>query len=423
MSWLSELTSLERRTLGICFGGWTLDQFDAQIFSFLVPTIIGLWGISPAQAGLLGTVTLLISALGGWIAGAFADRYGRVVVLQVTIVWFALFTFLCGFTQNFQQLFICRALQGLGFGGEWGVGAVLMGEVIRDHYRGRAVGLLQSGASVGWGLAGIAYLALFAFVPEFLAWRILFWMGVLPALLVFWVRRYIPEPKRHRPLAAGNTVEHMFAVLRRPYLSMTVRVSLMVVGAQGGFYALNFWLPTYLRTVRNISSVGAGSYVLVTIAGAFCGFLSGAFLGDAIGRKPTFLLSAAASLGMTIVYLFGPLNNFWILPAGFVLGVVSLMMFAPMGAFMTELYPTAVRATGQGFCYNAGRGVGSLFPALVGLLTTQLGLGKAIGAFTIAAYALMLGTLLLLPETKGRDLAAFDAGDDVRASPAPAETL
>src|ERR1700757_168708 len=132
-AWLYDLTARERRTMVACFGGWSLDALDVQIFSFVIPSLLGLWKISAGQAGELATITLLISAFGGWIAGAMADRFGRVRVLQVTIVWYAVFTFLCGFAQDFAQLFICRALQGFGFGGEWAAGAVLIGEVVHGR--------------------------------------------------------------------------------------------------------------------------------------------------------------------------------------------------------------------------------------------------------------------------------------------------
>jgi MFS family permease len=144
LDWYRNLGSSERRTFWSCFGGWALDAFDVQVYSFTIPTLVAIWGISNAQAGQLGTVTLLLSAFGGWITGMLSDRYGRVRMLQITILVFAVFTFLSGFTQNFGQLFVCRALQGLGFGGEWAAGSVLIGEVIRSEYRGRAVGTYKA---------------------------------------------------------------------------------------------------------------------------------------------------------------------------------------------------------------------------------------------------------------------------------------
>lgn len=408
LAWFSDLSPRERRTMGACFGGWSLDALDVQIFSFVIPSLLALWKISAGEAGELATITLLISAFGGWIAGAMADRFGRVRVLQVTILWYAVFTFLCGFAQNFEQLFIFRALQGFGFGGEWAAGAVLMGEVIRDKYRGRAVGIVQTGWSIGWGAAALLYTILIATLPEEYAWRTLFWFGIAPAALVFWIRRFVEEPELNQRRAAPTSIWHIFSALKPPYLSTTWRVAMMVAGAQGGSYALTIWLPTYLKTVRGISSVGTGSYLMVLILGAFFGFVSGAYLADGIGRKATFIVSAVGSVALTIVYLFAPLSNEWILLVGFLLGYVSLIMFSPMGTFMTELYPTAVRGVGQGFCYNAGRGIGALFPALVGFLSGRLGLGTAIAIFSLGAYGVMIVALLLLPETRGRSLASLE---------------
>ena len=225
---------------------------------------------------------------------------------------------------------------------------------------------------------------------------------------MFWIRRYIEEPEIRRNREAPAGFMHIFSALKPPYLTITWRVVMMVAGAQGGGYALGVWLPTYLKTVRGISAVGTGGYTLVLILGAFFGFVTGAYLADGIGRKSTFMLSAIASIVLTLVYLFAPISNAWFLPVGFVLGYVSLIMFSPMGSFMTELYPTAVRGTGQGFCYNAGRGIGALFPALVGFLATRLGLGPAIAVFSLTAYGIMIVALLLLPETRGRSLLSLE---------------
>jgi MFS family permease len=415
LRWFTDLTPPERRTMGACFGGWTLDAFDVQIFSFVIPTLLSVWHITTRQAGVLGTITLLISAFGGRAAGVVSDRIGRVRVLQITIVWYALFTFLCGFTQNYTQLFVCRALQGFGFGGEWAAGAVLMGEIVRDRYRGRAVGLVQTGWAFGWGGAALIYTGLFAVLPEASAWRVLFWIGILPAGLVVWIRRHVTEPPIRRDRAAPSGLGHMVSMLRQPYRATTLRVVLMVTGAQGGSYALSVWLPTYLRTVRHLTSVGTGSYLLVHILGALAGFVSGAYLADAIGRKPTFLISAIGSLVLVLVYILAPISNDMMLLVGFPLGFIIYMMFSPMGAFMTELFPTQVRGAAQGFCYNAGRGIGALFPALVGTLAARMALGPAVALFCFVAYSLMIVGILLLPETRGRSLASLDAAHQATA--------
>ncbi len=423
LAWFSDLTTKERRTMVACFGGWSLDALDVQIFSFVIPTLLATWSISKGEAGVLGTITLLVSAFGGWFAGTLSDRFGRVRVLQITVLWYAFFTFLCGLTQNFDQLFICRALQGLGFGGEWAAGAVLMGEVIRDRYRGRAVGLVQTGWAVGWGAAAILYTALFWLFPADYAWRILFCLGLLPALMVVWIRRHIKDAEIFNKRGAASDIgfSHLFSALRPPYLSTTWRVVLMVTGAQGGSYALSVWLPTYLRTVRHLPAVSTGGYLMLHILGALFGFITGAFLADSIGRKATFLISAIGSIVLTLVYVLAPISNEAMLWLGLPLGFILYMMWPPMGPFMTELFPTEVRGTAQGFCYNAGRGIGALFPALVGFLANQMSLAIAIAVFAFIAYMLMVIALTMLPETHGRALEGLETDEATLRATAPGQ--
>jgi MFS family permease len=405
-----------------CWGGWTLDGFDQQLYSYVVPTVIAVWGMSTGAAGTIGTVTVVTSSFGGWFAGALADRFGRVRVLQIAILWYSVFTFLCAFAQNFEQLFILRGLHGLGFGGEWATGAVLMGEVIRDKYRGRGVGFVQTGAAVGPGLAALVYAGLYAILPEAIAWRALFAVGILPALLVLWIRRSIPESEafQGRRDSSGATpgIAHLLSAFRGPYLWLTIKVSLMVMGAQGGVWAVNFWMPTYLRTVRHLSASNTGLYVAVQACGALVGFLIGAYLADAIGRKWTFMISAIATIIMVLVYLYVPVGDTGLLLLGIPLNAAILMKFAPMGPFMTELYPTDIRGTGQGFCYNAGRAIGSVFMTAIGFATAVMPLGTAIALFSTLAHALMLVMLLVLPETRGRAIASLEPeAPDEPASP------
>ena len=194
-SWYGEVSKNERRTFWACFGGWALDAFDVQIYSFVVPSLMLLWNIDKSQAGLLATSALLVSALGGWVAGMLADRIGRVRLLQITIAWFAFFTFLSGFTNNFGELLLVRGLQGFGFGGEWAAGSVLIGEAIRAEHRGKAVGTVQSAWAWGWGAAAIMATLAFQFLPQDWAWRVMFFLGLLPAGVVFFLRRFVPEPE------------------------------------------------------------------------------------------------------------------------------------------------------------------------------------------------------------------------------------
>lgn len=413
LSWLRDLTTRERRTMTACWAGWTLDGFDQQLYSYVVPTMIGLWGLTPGAAGTIGTVTLLTSSLGGWLAGALADRFGRLRVLQIAILWYSLLTFLCSLAQNFEQLFVLRALHGIGFGGEWAAGSVLMGEVIRDKYRGRGVGFVQTGAAVGPGAAALVYAGLYAVLPEAIAWRALFAVGILPAFLVFWVRRSIDESdsfqsrRQQQPHTGGV---NLFAAFGRPYLWTTIKVSLMVAGAQGGVFAVQFWMPTYLRTVRHLSASTTGTFVFVQMIGALIGFILGAYLSDIIGRKLTFFISAATTAIMVLVFMFVPMGDVAVLLVGIPLSTAILMKFSPMGPFMTELYPTAVRGTGQGICYNGGRAIGSFFPTMVGYGTSVMSLGTSIAVFCVLSCILMMVMLLTLPETHGRVIANLDTG-------------
>jgi MFS family permease len=410
-SWYQEASAPERRTFWGCFGGWALDAMDVQLYSFVVPTLIAGWGISKTQAGLLATSALLLSAVGGWIAGLLSDRIGRVRTLQITILWFAVFTCLSGFAQNFEQLFAARALMGLGFGGEWAAGAVLMGEVIRAEHRGKAVGTVQSGWAIGWGAAALLYALLFSLVPEETAWRALFFVGILPAGLVFFIRRFVDEPAvfmdTQKQIAAGAERPHFLAIFAPDLLRTTVLAALLTTGAQGGYYAITTWLPTYLKTVRQLSVLDTSGYLAVIIVGSFVGYLVSAHLADRIGRRNNFFLFAVCCFVTVLAYTQVPIGDHTMLALGFPLGFFASGIFSGMGAFLTELFPTRVRGSAQGFTYNFGRGVGALFPSLVGWLGNSLPLGQAIGLFAAAAYAVLFLAALLLPETRGRAVVAY----------------
>jgi MFS family permease len=410
LAWYGELAPKEKRTFWACFGGWALDAMDVQIFSFAIPAIIAAFHITNADAGLIGTVTLLTSAFGGWVAGILADRFGRVRTLQITILWFAVFTFLCGFAQSYTQLLIFRALMGFGFGGEWAAGAVLMGEVIRAQHRGKAVGSVQSGWAIGWALAAIMATVFFTALPQDMAWRALFWVGVLPAFLVFFVRRFVDEPPvfqaAQQKIAAGGDRASSFAIFAPSILKTTILTSLLATGAQGGYYAISTWLPTYLKTERELSVIGTGGYIAVIIVGSFVGYLVGAYLADRIGRRANFILFAVCSLITVLVYTQLPIDDTLMLILGFPLGFFASGIFSGMGAFLTENFPTRMRGSGQGFAYNFGRGIAALNPTLVGLLSATLPLGQSIGVFAGIAYGIVIIAALTLPETKGRELTA-----------------
>jgi MFS family permease len=400
----------ERRTFWACAAGWALDGMDFMIYPLVIGTIISMWKVDAGTAGLAGTVTLLASAIGGWLGGYLADRIGRVKTLQFTILWFSVFSLVCAFVQNFDQLLIARALLGLGFGGEWAAGAVLMGESIRPQYRGRAVGSVQSGWAVGWGLAVLSQAILFSYLPPDMAWRWMFAIGALPALLVFFLRRYVEEPEiAAATLAKQNASGErpgLHEIFAGPILKTTILASLAVTGCQGGYYAITFWVPRFLTTERNLSVVSSTGYLAALIIGSFAGYLVGAWLADKIGRRNLFLYFSLGAIAVIVAYTQLPLTNeiLWVL--GFPLGFFASAYFSGVGAFLTELYPTRLRGSGQGFCYNFGRGIGALFPFLVGALSSTTSLGNAIAIFAVLAYGLFFLAAFALPETRGRVLHA-----------------
>jgi MFS family permease len=405
-----DMTVPEKRTFWACATGWALDGMDFMIYPLVIGTIIKMWQVDAGTAGLAGTATLLASALGGWGAGYLADRIGRVRTLQLTILWFSFFSLLCAFAQDFNQLLILRTLLGLGFGGEWAAGAVLMGETIRAQYRGRAVGSVQSGWAIGWGMAVLAQAALFSLFPAEEAWRWMFAIGALPALLVIYLRTHVKEPElaaqtRAHAAAKGDRPS-ILEIFQGPVLRVTILASLVSTGCQGGYYAITFWVPRFLTTERGLSILSSTGYLAALIVGSFAGYLVGAWFADRFGRRSLFLTFSLGAMAVILAYTQLTLSNevLWVL--GFPLGFFASGYFSGMGAFLTELYPTRLRGSGQGFCYNFGRGIGALFPFLVGYLSQSMTLGSAICIFAVFAYALFFIAAYALPETRGKVLHA-----------------
>ncbi|MFD9737416.1 MFS transporter [Umezawaea sp. NPDC059074] len=401
--WFRSLGPRGKRAFVGAFGGYGLDSYDYWILPLSLVAITSFFGISKGQAGLLNTATLVLSALGGAVAGVLADRIGRVRTLLLTVLTYAVFTVLCGFATSYEMLLVFRGLQGLGFGGEWAAGAILVAEYSKPEYRGRAVAFIQSAWAVGWGLAVVVYTVVFSVAGPDLAWRIMFWTGALPAVLILYIRRTVQD--------APGTVEqrekstrNFSAIFARDLRKTTFFAALLATGVQGGYYTLATWLPTYLKTERGLSVINTTGYYAFLISGAFIGYVCGGFVTDRLGRKKTFALFAVLSAVLIMLYTQIPTGaNTAVLFLGFPLGFCASAIFSGFGSFLAELYPTDVRGTGQGFTYNFGRAVGALFPAGVGFLAESMGVGGAM-VFGAAAYGVAVLALLGLPETLGREL-------------------
>ncbi|WP_405765858.1 MFS transporter [Streptomyces sp. NBC_01538] len=410
-AWLRALGPRGRRAFGGAFGGYALDSYDYFTLPLSMVALSAYFGLDSGQTGLFTTVTLVVSAIGGAGAGVLADRIGRVRALMITVITYAVFTVACGFAPNYETLLVFRALQGLGFGGEWAVGAILVAEYASPKHRGRTLGAIQSSWAVGWGLAVIVYTTVFSFVDDDLAWRVMFWTGALPALLVIWVRRSVHDAPRAVAERETNPRKGSFAEIFRPgtpeapgLLRTTLFASLLSTGVQGGYYTLATWVPTYLKTERGLSVVGTGSYLTFLISGAFIGYLTGGYLTDRIGRKRNIWLFAVLSALCVLAYANIPDgSNTLLLALGFPLGFCMSAIFSGFGSYLSELYPTAVRGTGQGFTYNTGRAVGAVFPTTVGFLADSWGVGGAL-VFGAIGYGIAALALLGLPETRGKEL-------------------
>ncbi|MGB7135523.1 MAG: MFS transporter, partial [Acidobacteriaceae bacterium] len=378
LDWYRDLDRAGRRTFLACFGGWTLDAFDAQMYSLILPALLATWHISKSAAGSVAGAALAASAFGGWFAGVLADRYGRVRMLQVTIAWFAVFSLGSALTHNVRQLILARALQGFGFGGEWTVGTVLLAEAVPAAVRGRALGTLQSGWAVGWGAAVVCSMAAFLCLPQDLAWRALFAVGFLPALLLLYIQRSLKGPHHshsERPVRLSSAME----IFSPGTLRITLLAALLGLGAHGGYYALTVWLPAWLIQNRHLSVPDMSAWLGILIVFFALGCLAASWILDLLGRRRTIVIFSLCCAAMVGACLILPVGNAAIFCLGAPLGFFSAGIPASMGALFSELFPAGVRGTGVGFCYNFGRVASAGFPVLVGELSSAIPLNLAIG--------------------------------------------
>lgn len=395
-----------RRTFWACSGGFALDAMDFMIFPLVIGTLIALWQMDAKTAGGIATITLWASALGGWFGGYLADRIGRVRTMQITILMFSLGSLLSAFAQDAFQLTVYRALLGFGFGGEAAVAAVTLSEIVKAKYRGRAMGFYAGSYAVGWAAAVILQAVIFSFVPGETAWRILFAVGALPALLIFFIRRNVEEPTISTAMQAQSGPRpSIFGVFAPDVVKSTIMGSLLTLGAQGGFYSLMVWMPQFLRAERKISVIGSTPYLIALIGGAFIGYITGGWLADRFGRRFVFIGSSICAALLAYAYTHLALPDGVMLLLGAPLGFFASAYYSAVLPCLNELFPTRVRGAGVGFTYNAGRAIGGLFPFLVGAVTAVMPLSDAISLFAAISYALLFAVALVLPETKGTELA------------------
>jgi MFS family permease len=390
-----------RRTFWACTAGWTLDGMDFMLFPLVIGTLVTVFQSDLKTMGGIISLTVLCSAAGGWLAGYLADRVGRVRTMQVTILLFSLGSLLSAFAQDVTQLTLFRVILGIGFGGEAAVAAVALSEVVAAKHRGRAMGFYQSSYAVGWGLAILAQALTFSLLAPDVAWRVMFGIGALPALLIFFIRRNVEEPAISLAAREKDTASFM-EVFSASNIRATITGSLLTIGAQGGFYALMTWVPQYLRAERKISILASTPYLMALIFGCWVGYVSGGWLSDRFGRRPVFLLFSSAAAVAVLVYTHVPLTDAEVMILSFPLGFFAVGYYSALMACLNEMFPTRVRGAGVGFTYNAGRAIGGLFPFAVGAVTAMTSLSNAISIFALISYGIVfLTALLILRESRG----------------------
>ena len=398
--WVAEASAEQKRTLLAASLGWMLDSMDVMLYALVLGQVQRAMHLSAAVSGAMMSATLIAAALGGVSFGWFADRFGRVRALLSSVLIYSIATALCGFTQTATQLLLCRVLLGLGMGGEWASGAALVAETWPAHHRGKALALVQSSWAVGYALgAAIAGLVM----PRF-GWRAVFFVGVLPALLSFWVRRGLREPAAWRQ--QRSTQLRFGSLFRRPFGYSMLVCATMNAAALFAWWGLFTWLPRFLSMPtaeggRGLGIIQTSAWTIVMQTGTFLGYIGFGFLADRFNRKYTYIafLLVAALLVPLFAFVRNPNALLFIGP---LVGFFGTGYFSGFSVIASELFPTALRASAMGFVYNIGRVLSAAAPYLIGRVSEHAGLSWALcitsAGFVVAA---MIATALRPPAAIG----------------------
>lgn len=379
-----------------------LDAMDMMLYSMVLAHLMRDLGMTKPTAGFLNSLTLVASAVGGGLFGLLADRVGRTRSLMLSILVYSLASGACGLSDSVVQLAIFRFILGLGMGGEWSTGAALIAETWPAEHRGKALGLMQSTWAIGEMLAaGVVGLV----IPRY-GWRAVFFVGILPALLVLWIRRDVPESSVW--LARVQSPRgSWWTLLRRDVRWNGMIATAMNAAGMFGYWGLFTWIPTYLSLPvdqggRGLDIFQTTTWLIVMGVGKWLGYALFGFAADAVGRRRTYVTYLLAAT--LLVPLYGMATRpLWLLILGPFVAFFGTGFFSGFSALAAELFPTEIRATAMGLSYNLGRGVSALAPFVVGHLANRYGLGSA---FFLQAVAFFVAALLAmaLPESRGREL-------------------
>jgi len=397
--------------LGMSWAGWLFDFYDLMLFSFLTIPIQKTLGLSAAALSFIIGASLAATAAGGVVFGYLADRFGRKTVLSWTILIYSVGAFLCGLSNGVVTLLAFRVLTGLGVGGEWATGQTLVGETFPARLRARFAAVMQTGAPLGIALASVvggflepAFAARFG---EGMAWRGCFFVSVLPALLVVFIRRFMPESdiwlaRLHQKKEADRG--HIHDLLFTPHLRRLFWLGLVLAITDMSAYWFTYsWLPKYLYDQLGFSIAKSAIWMIATQLGGFIGYISFGIVADWRGRRTAYtgfsFVWAAGLLGIT---WFWSTISIWpglTLVFSFLVGL-GTGNFSGYGPIFSEIFPTKVRSTAMGTAFNLARGVQFFTPVIITVVAGRYGLG---GGISLAAFfAVFTGAWVwTLPETRG----------------------
>lgn len=414
-SWKSGVSPYQWLVLFVAWLGWVFDAMDATIYAIVLhPALQDLLhssGGAPSTesvgwyGGIIFSVFLIGWAIGGITFGVLADRFGRTKVLIATIIIYAVFTGAAALSQTWWHLALSRFLTALGIGGEWAAGAAIVAETWPEDKRAKAAGILQSAWAVGFFLA-----ASFNLVLKDYGWRMLFLVGVLPAFVALLVRWWVKEPERWTHAHEQQAIP-ITAIFEGKLRRATIVGSALAFVAVFGLWGSTNWAPTLVRELPDIKAADSAtlaksvSFAIMALnAGAIFGYLGFGPLADRFGRRPVFAFMCVGSFVMLPITYLVPSTYGGVLALLPILGFFNNGIFSGFPIYLPELYPTALRATGAGFCFNAGRVLASAAPFLTGWLVTTLGTFGRAASMVALIYLVGLVVLLFAPETKGRRL-------------------
>jgi MFS family permease len=415
---LSQITSAQRRTLVAAALGWMLDAFDAMLYALVLAHVMRDLGMSKGTAGLLNSLTLLASGIGGVAFGFIADRVGRKRALMLSILTYSFCSFASGLATSVLMLAVFRFILGLGMGGEWNTGATLVAETWPMDLRAKAISIVQSSWAIGYALAALVA----GIVLHYADWRMAFFVGILPALVVLWIRRGVPESEmwQQRHLARGEAASHVAAasgrevelgfagIFRPPYGRHTFALLFMNFFGMFAWWGLFTWIPPYLSLPVEQGGRGFGVMgtttllVVLNLAGMFPGYASFGWVADYLGRRKSFILYTL--MAAIIVPIYASARGPWaLLVLGTVLAFFGTGFFSGSGIIGSEIFPTRVRARALGFTYNGARTMSSIAPFVIGHVGQTKGLSWA---FYLCGASFLLACVVAtqLPETKGKQL-------------------